>query len=154
MADVMKPPEERHGRPEVFERFDRMFGDWMSSLPFRRASESWEEGREMIQVEEFEENGELVVRADLPGIDPDKDAEVTVSGGLLRIAAERRQEETTEARGYVRSELRYGKFARTVRLPEGASERDVRARYKDGILEVRLPVVAPPPTTKVEVVKE
>jgi HSP20 family protein len=154
MADVTKRQEERPSRPEVFDRFDRMFGDWMSSLPFRRAFESWDEGREhMIRVEEFEEEGQHVVRADLPGVDPDKDIEVTVSGQTLSISAERRQEEKTEEGGYVRSEVRYGTFRRSVPLPQGVSQSDVRATYKDGVLEVRVPVPTPEPAAKIEVVK-
>jgi HSP20 family protein len=92
-----------------------------------------------IKVEEVIENDQVVVRAELPGVDPEKDIEVTVDEGVLTITAERREktEEKTE-RGY-RSEFRYGTFVRQVRLPSGTSAEVVSASYRDGILEVRMP---------------
>jgi HSP20 family protein len=152
MSDDTKRDDERPARLELFDRFDRMFGDWMSSLPFRRALENWDDERaQMIRVEEFEEDGAVVVRAELPGVDPAEDIDVTVSGGALRITAERNQEERSEERGYVRKELRYGRFSRTVPLPEGAAEADVTATYTNGILEVRVPLSTPkpPPTAQI-----
>ena len=94
-----------------------------------------------------------MVRAELPGIDPDKDVELTVSDGMLRIDAERREEEKTEEKGYVRQELRYGSFARTLPLPMGVTESDITASYKDGILEVRIPAPAPEPTKRISISK-
>src|SRR6266545_5686301 len=96
---------------DVFDRLDRMFDDWMGMFPFRRpfhVDRNWL--HEQIRVDEFHENGQLVVRAELPGIDPDKDVELTVSDHTLRIEAERREEEKTEDKGYVRKEMRYGSF--------------------------------------------
>jgi len=93
-----------------------------------------------MKVEEFRDGDTLVVRAEMPGIDPDKDVEITVSDGMLHLSAERRSETKTEdAKGY-RSEFRYGSFSRSVRLPAGAGEEDVKATYDDGILEVRIPI--------------
>ena len=137
----------------VFDRFDRMFDDWMSVLPFRRPTIF---GRayvpaDVIRVDEYQEDGTLVVKAEIPGIDPEKDVELTVVDGVLHIEAERRAEEKTEEKGYVRQELRYGSFTRTLPLPQGVSEADITATYKDGILEVRVPAPAPKPATKVAV---
>ncbi|HEY6708157.1 MAG TPA: Hsp20/alpha crystallin family protein [Actinomycetota bacterium] len=78
--------------------------------------------------------------AELPGIDPDKDVELTVGDGMLRIHAERRQEQKVEDKDLVHSELRYGAFTRTLPLPVGATDKDIDASYKAGILEVRVPV--------------
>jgi HSP20 family protein len=151
MATLTKR-EEGAGQVDVFDRFDKLFGDWMAAWPFRRPMERFTEAREqMIRVEEFEEDGHVVVRAELPGVDPEKDVEVTVQGGMLRITAERREEEKKEERGYVCNELRYGKFTRTLGLPEGVKEEDIQATYKDGILEVRLPMAEPKQATKVPV---
>jgi HSP20 family protein len=61
---------------------------------------------------------------------------------VLHIGAERREEEKTEERNYVRRELRYGSFHRDLPLPKGVTQADVKASYKDGILEVRVPVPA------------
>jgi HSP20 family protein len=93
-----------------------------------------------MKVEEFEDDGHLVVRAEMPGIDPDEDVEITVSDGMLHLRAERRVESTTEDKKGYRSEFRYGSFSRSLRLPAGATEDDVTASYDDGILEVRVPI--------------
>ena len=71
---------------------------------------------------------------------PDKDVEITVSDHMLQVNAERRQETKTEDKKGYRSEFRYGSFTRTVPLPTGATESDVKAGYTDGILEVRIPI--------------
>ncbi|MDJ0771356.1 MAG: Hsp20/alpha crystallin family protein [Ilumatobacter sp.] len=93
-----------------------------------------------LRVEEYEDEGELVVRAEMPGIDPDEDVEITVSDRMLRLHAERRVESTTEDKKGYRSEFHYGSFSRAIRLPVGATEADVKATYVDGILEVRIPI--------------
>ncbi|MFA5883581.1 MAG: Hsp20/alpha crystallin family protein [Acidimicrobiia bacterium] len=121
--------------------FSRWFEDW----PFPpRWPELWRtrllEEVEPMRVEEFREDKTLVVRAEMPGIDPDQDVEIDVSDQTLRIRAERRQETKVDEKGRYRSEFRYGSFTRTVPLPAGATEQDVKATYKDGILEVRIPV--------------
>ena len=85
-----------------------------------------------LRVEDYVEDGTYVLRAELPGVDPEKDIEVTVSKGVLTISAQRREE--TEDKH--RSEFHYGAFARSVTLPEGADEDHIRASYDSGILEV------------------
>lgn len=97
------------------------------------------EGRGLIKVEEFTEADHLVVRAELPGIDPEKDVEITVEDGRLQITAERREEEEKEGRHFRRRELRYGSFSRTLPLPEGTDEQAITASYHNGVLEVRVP---------------
>jgi HSP20 family protein len=93
----------------------------------------------MMKIEEFLDEDDCVIRAELPGIDPDKDVELSVDDGVLRLSATREEkEETRNADGY-HSEFRYGRLARSFRLPEGATEADVTATYKDGILEIRVP---------------
>jgi HSP20 family protein len=121
-----------------------MFERWLGELPRPRLwpelRRTFGEGMDLLKVEEFTEGDEVVVRAEMPGIDPDKDVHITVSDHTLRLRAERRQESKTEENGGYRSEFHYGSFTRTVALPLGASDQDVKATYKDGILEVRIPV--------------
>jgi len=93
-----------------------------------------------MKVEEFRDGDMLVVRAEMPGIDPDKDVEITVSDGMLHLSAERRSETKTEDKKGYRSEFHYGSFDRLVRLPAVATEEDITATYNDGILEVRIPI--------------
>ncbi|MGX1161254.1 HSP20 family protein [Arthrobacter sp. SLBN-100] len=104
-----------------------------------------------IRVEEFVDGKTLVVRAEMPGVDPDKDVEITIDDGYLRIRAERREKEEHKDKGRVRSEFRYGSFSRSIPLPEGVKEEDIKASYKDGMLEVRTPLpeeAAPPEAPK------
>lgn len=140
MAGLLK---REHTEPlDIFERFDRMFDDWMRAFPVRwpvLTRRGWMPD-EMIRIDEYrDDDGSLVVRAELPGIDPDKDVELTVSEGALHIEAERHEEEKVKEKGYLRHEVRCGTLARSVPLPEGVSESDITASYKDGILEVRIP---------------
>jgi HSP20 family protein len=66
--------------------------------------------------------------------------DINVSGGALNIRAERRKEAEVTEKGYYHSELRYGAFGRPIPLPSGSDESHVKATYRDGILEVRIPV--------------
>lgn len=103
-----------------------------------------------IKVEQFLDGNTLVVRAEVPGIDPDKDVDVSVSDGMLHITAEREEKTEQKSKNGYRSEFRYGSFTRSIALPPGAREEDVTAAYKDGVLEVRAPapVAVPEATTK------
>lgn len=145
---------EPRGAGDVFSRFDRLFDEWARIMPFRPGPfPHWREADELIRVEEFREDGALVVRADLPGIDPDKDVELTVSDGMLHIQAERREEEKREEKGYLRQELRYGSLSRSLPLPEGVTEADITATYKAGILEIRIPEPKHEPARKIPISK-
>jgi len=105
-----------------------------------------------MRVEEFVDGDKLVVRAELPGLDPDKDVELTISDGVLHVRAERQEKWEEKTKEGYRSEFHYGSFQRSVPLPVGTKEEDVTANYTDGILEVRIPVgEAKTATTKVPV---
>ena len=87
-----------------------------------------------MRVEDYVQDGNYVVRAELPGMDPESDLEVTVTNGTLTIKAERREETT----GKHHSEFRYGTFSRSMTLPAGADEEHIEATYGHGILEVTI----------------
>ena len=99
-----------------------------------------ETGSSAIRVEEMVDGNTLVVRAELPGIDPDKDVDVTVADGVLSIRAERQEKKEHKDKDSYRSEFRYGSFMRRIQLPTGVQQDDVSASYKDGVLEVRAPM--------------
>ncbi len=126
---------------DVFETF---FGDWPAM--FRRPFVVVPEGLDAIRADEFTEGDTLVVKVEIAGIDPEKDVEVTLNGDVLHMEAHRREEEETKERDYTRRELRYGSFHRDLLVPTGTTEADVKASYKDGILEVRVPMVVETPT--------
>ncbi len=106
---------------------------WKRFFDFAPDSESW------IRVEEIHEDDTLVIRAELPGVDPDKDVEISVSDGVLHIEGHREEnKEHKDERSY-RSEFHYGTFSRDLALPKGVESKQVKASYHDGILEVRIP---------------
>lgn len=92
-----------------------------------------------IRCEEYIEGGQYVLRAELPGIDPDKDVDVSIAGGVLRVHAERREIKKEQQR----SEFSYGSLSRALTLPQGADEDSVTASYKDGILQVTVALPEP-----------
>ncbi len=133
--------EHRTAEPyDVFGRFDRLFDEWTKMLPLRMPFESGGRYEDLIRVDEYRDGDDLVVRAELPGIDPDRDVELTVTDGMLHVQAQRREEDKLEEKGFMRRELHYGSFARSLPLPEGVVESDIKASYRDGILEVRAPM--------------
>ena len=85
-----------------------------------------------IRIEDFVEGDHYMIRAELAGIDPEKDVEVTVGAGYLTIRAERHD----KTEGKHRTEFRYGSFSRSLPLPANADEDAVTASYRDGILTV------------------
>lgn len=107
-----------------------------------------------IKIEQFQEGTTLVVRAEVPGIDPERDVDVSVGEGMLNIAVERRESSEHKSKDGYRSEFRYGRAARSIALPAGVREEDITATYKDGVLEVRAPapkVVTGEATTKIRI---
>ena len=122
-------------RPQAPARFRAMFPDladwlespWTGPPPFMMA--------QTFRVEEMVRDNRYVIRAELPGLDPEKDIEVTVEGRTLTIHAERRQEDSEP----YRSEFRYGSLTRQFRLPARVDPKDVAARYEKGVLEVSVP---------------
>ncbi len=157
----------QNGAPSVTSREERIMAivhrerqlpDWLGfTLPewWRRAFDLEPERGGWLRMEEYEEDGALVLRTEAPGIDPEKDVEITIGDGVLRIRAHREQKDEQKGKKGFRSEFRYGELTRTMRLPEGVSGDDVKASYKDGILEVRIPVTAEkePEVKKVPVTK-
>ncbi len=111
----------------------RAFGDFGSSL-LGSETAGWAPALDARM-----DSGELHVRLELPGIDPNE-VDIEVDNGVLSVSGERRHEETTEGDGWVRREMRTGRFERRIALPEGADAEGVRASYDAGILDIAVPV--------------
>ncbi|WP_062344420.1 Hsp20/alpha crystallin family protein [Herbidospora yilanensis] len=105
--------------PDIFDLFENPF------LGLRAMQQP-------VRFEDVMRDGEYVLRAELPGVDPEKDVEVTVADGILTVHAERHREESDAEH----SEFRYGSLTRSVALPPTAMEEEVTAVYDKGILEV------------------
>jgi HSP20 family protein len=87
-----------------------------------------------IKVEDYTEDGHYVVRAEVAGIDPEKDLELWAGAGYLRIRAVR----SGKVEDKHRTEFRYGSFSRTIQLPADADTDDVTAEYANGILTIKV----------------
>jgi len=140
---------ERHETSKALAPLLDFFPAWAQRWGFPDVSRMFA-GSEM-KLEEYRDNGTLVVRAELPGVDPDKDIDVTVHDGLLSIRAERTASSKSQQKDHFQSEFHYGAFHRTLPLPTGTGAEAVEATYTDGILEVRLPVDDGPRTRKVQI---
>jgi HSP20 family protein len=124
---------------------DRLFEDFgfgrRLARPFAReaSSQMW-----APQVEVFQKNNELTIRADLPGLKRE-DITVEITDDDLCIQGDRKHEREEEREGYYRSERGYGSFCRVIPLPEGAIADQAKASFKDGVLEITMPA---PPASK------
>ena len=114
---------------EMEEAFGRFFPAWSEE----RGSYPWTPAVDMV-----DEKDAIVVKVDLPGLDQ-KDIEVTVQDGTLTIRGERKEEKEETKDNYYCSERSYGAFLRSLPLPQGVEADQVKATFKKGVLEVRLP---------------
>jgi HSP20 family protein len=136
---------------EMQRSLDRLFDELTGRRPVRRR-----EAREPVvwepAVEVYETDQEVVVRAELPGVDP-KNVNVTVQDNTVTIEAEAKEEQEERGRNYLQRELRYGQFFRSVALPAEVKADAAKATYRNGVLELRVPKSerAKPKQVKVEV---
>lgn len=108
-------------------RFDRLFADLADGR-----DREWTPAVDMVR-----DNGDLIVRAEVPGIKPEE-MEIEFEGGMLTISG-KHQESTEETdKEFVRRERRYGAFSRTMALPEGVDPKKIKATTADGVLEIKV----------------
>lgn len=124
----------RHPLANFREEMDRLFEDFFGRAwdiePF------WRTGKGLnLDVAETED--EIIVSIDLPGVDP-KDIDISLTGDVLTIKGEKKEEAEEKKRNYHRMERRYGSFSRSVALPPAADPEKVSASYKDGVLKITL----------------
>jgi HSP20 family protein len=117
---------------------------------FRDLSEGAQHGGWGPSVDLVKKDGQLVLRADLPGIKPDE-VKIDVEGGVLTVSGEHREETEEEKEHYMRRERRYGSFSRSMVLPAGVQADDIEAKCEDGVLEVTIPAPKGEEKQKVEV---
>jgi HSP20 family protein len=125
-----------------FREFDRMRKEmdrlWDSFFEggLRRRSEGGGEWLPSLDVSETK--NELVVKAEVPGMDP-KDIDISLSDGMLTIKGEKKQEKEEKEADYHLLERSYGAFTRSVQLPKEVQSEKINASYKNGILKITLP---------------
>jgi HSP20 family molecular chaperone IbpA len=143
-ADVLEPWS---WFSDWLEEWPRMFGRRFPMMPMWAPT-----GADLMRVEQYMDGGELVLRAEVPGVDPDHGIDLSVRNDRLTISAHREQREEAKTDQGFRSEFHYGAVRRVVSLPEGTTAEDVKANYDNGILEVRIPIgAAEQATTKVPI---
>ncbi len=137
--DIVKKETSRVVSP--FAEMEKLFEDFWrrpSSLlgwPEMRVAERFEISP---SVDIYEEGNELVLKADLPGITKDE-VEINVTDNVLTLTGEKKKEEKVERENYFRYERSHGSFCRRFHLPDGIDTEKIKAHYKEGVLEVRLP---------------
>ena len=141
-------------RREFDDLIDRFGFDrgWSGRSPLdREFFNVWETAPLRPAIESYIENGKFIVRTDLPGIGA-KDVDIKVVGDVLTIKGQREEKRETKKADYLRREVRYGSFERSITLPEGIKAEDLKATYQDGILELTaaMPKEAAPKEVKIQ----
>jgi HSP20 family protein len=127
------------------QEMDRVFGDFglQTRWPFASIGER-EPALWTPDLEVTQEKGKLQVRLDLPGLRKE-DVTIEITDQALTVEGERRQEEEKKEKGYYRTERSYGRFFRSIPLPEGARGDSTKATFVDGVLEIVMDVDTPQP---------
>src|SRR3984893_12836004 len=131
-------------RHEFDELIDRFFG----SKP--RSMQRFHALLNEPAIESFIEGDKMVVRAEMPGVDP-KDVEVTVNGNMLTIRGAREEQHEEKGRDFLQREISHEEMERSIMLPPGTTGEGIKASYKNGILELTVPIPKEASTKKVQV---
>lgn len=130
---------------QLVTEMDRLFDDFGLSprllMPLMQRWPSELQGQDMFapDIEVVQQHNNLVIRADLPGLSK-SDIEIEVLDDRVMLRGERRQEYEESRGGIFHSERSYGSFYRVVPLPEGADTERAEATFKEGVLEIRMPL--------------
>jgi HSP20 family protein len=130
--------------------FRRLFDEpFVPSLPWNLGENGEGEWRPLVDIVENKDG--LLLKVEIPGV-KQEDISLSLEDNVLTVKGERKYEAQTNEDGYSRVERRYGAFSRTVLLPPTVDADQVKATYKDGVLEILLPKQeeAKPKTIKVE----
>ena len=114
---------------ELRSRFDRMFDEFADGR-----ERAWTPAVDVVR-----ENGNLIVRADIPGIKPEE-VKIEVEDDILTVSGEHEESKEEKDQNYVRRERRYGSFSRSMALPPGVEAKNIKAKTHDGVVEVRIPL--------------
>ena len=135
---MLSPFRGRRGFFDPVSEVNRMFDDMLGNLARRPSGQRGMEVTEWAPATDVvTQDGNLVVRAELPGV-KQEDVDITLHNNVLTISGERKAEQEEERGGYYVEERRYGSFSRSLTVPEGVDESKIHARYENGVLEVTL----------------
>jgi HSP20 family protein len=119
------------------ERMNRLFEESARGV-HRGEEEDWVMGAWAPAVDIYEKGTDVVLKAELPGVDP-KDVDIRIENNVLTLKGERKFENETKREDYHRVERSYGSFTRSFTLPSTVDTASVKADYKDGVLRIMLP---------------
>lgn len=114
---------------ELRSRLDRMFGETLDA-----GERTWVPAIDVVR-----DNGNLVMRADVPGIKPEE-VKIEVEDDILTVSGEHEERKEEKDKSFLRRERRYGSFVRSVALPAGVDAKKIKAKTRDGVVEVTIPL--------------
>jgi len=124
---------------ELRSRFDRIFGELADG-----------ESRWMPAIDVVRDDGNLVVRADVPGIKPEE-VKIEIEDDILTVSGSHEETKEEKDKDYLRRERRYGSFSRSLALPAGVDAKKIKAKTADGVVEVKIPLPKEPEKKKIEI---
>ena len=122
----------------IQDRMNRLFNESYRGTPRAADDEEWSLGAWAPAVDIYEQDGNIVLKAELPGVDP-KDVDVRVENNILTLRGERKLDQEIRKESYHRVERSYGAFTRSFTLPNVVDTDKIKAEYKDGVLRMTLP---------------
>ena len=125
---------------ELHARLDRMFGE-LGDVRQR----AWRPAVDVVR-----DDGNLVIRADVPGIKPEE-VKVEVEDDILTVSGQHEERKEEKDKDYLRRERRYGSFHRSMALPTGVDPKKIKAKTHDGVVEVTIPLPKEPEKKKIEI---
>ena len=133
---MLSPFRGRRGFYDPVSDMNRVFDSMLGGLMRRSGGQQRTEVTEWAPaIDVVTEDGDLVIRAELPGV-KQEDVDITLQDNVLTVSGERKAEQEEERGGYYVRERRYGSFSRSLTVPEGVDESKIHARYENGVLEV------------------
>lgn len=134
-----------HGRAiSPFEHLERQFEEFFRR-PFSLLGQPWWPSKRVFEMEEispsvdiYEEGGDIILKAELPGLNK-QDVSVNLSDHIVTISGEKKKEEKVSDKNFYRVERSYGSFTRSFELPADVKADQVKAKFHDGVLEIRMP---------------
>ena len=133
---MLSPFRGRRGFYDPVSEMNRVFDNMLGGLMRRSGGQQRAEVTEWAPaIDVLTENGDLVIRAELPGV-KQEDVDITLQDNVLTVSGQRKAEQEEERGGYYVRERQYGSFSRSLTVPEGVDESKIHARYETGVLEV------------------
>lgn len=114
---------------ELRSEFDRLFSDWFDIRGRGRFPE----------IDVLRKNGDMLVRADMPGVKPDE-VEIAIQDGVMTVSGQHEESVESEEKDYVRRERTHSAFRRSMVLPSGAKTDKIKATTHDGVVEITIPL--------------